>query len=409
MSWLDRINSEITITTGDGKVYNPLWKNASKSIEFNVSEFNFQNVQGTLVYRGEAMGRKFPIEIYFTGENNLEESLAFEESAKDKRAWVVSHPFYDDILVHPVGLNFDNSKYNVTKITGVLLETISDIYPKSSIDSVDKISQLKAECDEEMAQDFVATVPEPTAGDVQELSGNVGEAYANSVKSISDTVDADALRQALSDANSAIAVATSAPLAAIRKAQALISLPSQFQTSVENRLNTLTENLENLRDGINNLVNKNDKSIFENNAGTTISAMMFAASTPQEGNYANSNDVLKVATTLSDNYNQFVLDLDGLQTDNAGSENSYIPSPGGLSALARIYNFTLANLLSIAIGGKQERSIILTAYSNPILLTHRFYGLDELDENLENFINQNDIGITEMIEIKAGRKIIYYV
>lgn len=409
MSWLDRIDTQITITTGDGKSYTPLWKNASKSIEFNVSEFNFQNVQGTLVYRGEAMGRKFPIEIYFTGENNLEDSLAFEESSKDKRAWVISHPFYDDILVHPVGLNFDNSQYNVTKITGVVLETLSDIYPKSSINEVDRITQLKTDCDEEMANDFVASVPEPSAADVQTLTENTEEIYNNSEKVITETSDAETFKQALSTANNAIAVATSEPLAAIRSAQALISLPSQFQTSVENRLNTLASNFEKLRDGIVNFTLRSDKFIFENNAGTTLSSMMFAAANPEVGNYTNRSDVINVIEKLQLNYNQFIIDLDGLQTDNNGTEQSYIPNAAGLSALARIYNFTVANLLGIAIGGKQERSVILTAYSNPILLTHRFYGLDELDENLETFINQNNIGINEMLEIKAGRKVIYYV
>jgi len=51
----------------------------------------------------------------------------------------------------------------------------------------------------------------------------------------------------------------------------------------------------------------------------------------------------------------------------------------------------------------------LSSYSNAIILTHRFYDLEETDQNLENFINQNQIGINEMLEIKTGRKVIYYV
>lgn len=409
MSWLERIESKIKITTGDGKVYEPLWKNASKSIEFNVSEFNFQDVSGTLVYRGEALGRKFPLEIYFTGENHLDESLAFEDSAKDRRAWVISHPFYDDILVHPVGLNFDNTKYNVSKVTGTVLETLSDIYPKSTINEADKIAQDKEICDEAMASDFVASVPEPDAATVQNLSENTNKIYNNSVGSTTDTTVAEGFRQALSEANSAIAVATSEPLAAIRAAQAVISYPSQFQTSVQNRLNQLQDNFNKLRDGLINLTGRNDKFLFENNAGTTISTMMSSAATPLEGNYTNRADVLNVIEQIQSNYDQYLLDLDGLQTDNNGTEESYIPNADGLQELSRLYNFTLANLLEIAIGGKQERSLILTAPSNPILLTHRFYGLDELDENLERFINQNNIGISEMLEIKSGRTVIYYV
>jgi hypothetical protein len=44
-----------------------------------------------------------------------------------------------------------------------------------------------------------------------------------------------------------------------------------------------------------------------------------------------------------------------------------------------------------------------------INITHRFYGLDLADENITRIIDSNNIGINEILEVKKGRKIVYYV
>jgi len=409
MSWIDRITSGLTITTGDGQVYTPDWLNAQKAVEYNISEFNFPDVEGTLVYRGTPMGRRFPMEIYFQGENHLDTALAFEESAKDPRPWVVSHPFYDDILVHPTSLNFDNTRYNVSKITGTLLETLSDVFPKSTQTPKDKIEQDQIDTQDDLAEDYVSNVPEPQAADISKLQENNTSLYNKARKAITDTVQAEEFRNLFQAANSALAAATIDPLNAIRSAQATLAYPSQFATRAQNRIATLTSSFNTLRDSLENLTRRGDKFIYETSGATVLGAMALSAATPLEGDYNNRNDVVDVIESLTGVYNQYLLDLDGLQTDNGGSEDSYIPSPKGLFHIGKLFNYTLSTLFEIAIGEAHERSVILTEKSNAIILTHRFYGLDEFDANLDQFINQNSIGLNELLEIDEGRKVIYYV
>ena len=105
MSWIDKLANDLIITTGDGRPYYPLWKKPSKSIAFNYSEFTFPNLSGSLVDRGTPMGRRFPLEIYFVGENNIEDSSDFESSANDKRPWRIEHPYYGLIFVQPTEIN----------------------------------------------------------------------------------------------------------------------------------------------------------------------------------------------------------------------------------------------------------------------------------------------------------------
>lgn len=409
MSWLDRINSGMTITTGDGKSYSPNWMNAQKSVEYNISEFEFPEIAGTLVYRGTPMGRKFPLEFYFQGDNHLDTAEAFETSANDNRPWVISHPLYNEILVHPVSLTFDNTKLNTSKVTGTVIETISDIYPKSNLDPVDQIEQQQQIASDAQGDAFVASIPTPNSSDVSELQSNNKALYDKSILSATTTAASEELRSLYAASTSAISTATTEPLLAIRATQRTIEYPAQFETTVSNRMNTLLGSFNTLLDGVVNIARNASKFIFENNAGSTIGAMCLAVSTPLEDDYTNRTDVLKQIANITNSYNAYLLALDELQTENNGKTDSFIPSENGIRQLTRLVNYTIANLFSIALGAKQERIVILTSASNPISLTHRFYGLEETDENLELFISQNNIGINEMLEIKAGRTIIYYV
>ena len=114
MSWLDRVNTKMIITTGDGKSFSPAWFDAEKSVKYNLSEFEFIDIKGALVDRREPKARRFNFSIVFQGSENVDEASLFEASANDRRAWKISHPLYNNIVVHPVSLKFNDKNYNAT-------------------------------------------------------------------------------------------------------------------------------------------------------------------------------------------------------------------------------------------------------------------------------------------------------
>lgn len=408
MSWIEKIKTDLIITTGDAKEYKPQWLNATKSVDFNITEFDFVNVQGSLVDRREPKARKFNLELYFQGEDCLDTSAAFELSANDKRAWRVSHPFYGSIICHPASLLFDNTKLNVTKITGTIIETITDDKPKSNISPVDKIAEDKQALDDVCAEVFAATVT-PEASDVSSMIDSTQQTYDEGAL-VARGDDAQNYFNLFNTANAAILNATAQPLAAIRALQAVINAPAVFADNVQNRFNLLQDQFEALRNQLTNIYSPNEKRIYQAQGSAMVSSMALAAATPQTASeYGNMQAALDVAETLLNNYNQFLEDLDGLQTDNGGLPESYIPDPEPLIGLNDLISFTVSNLFDIALEAKQERAIILEEDSNAILLTHRFYGLDAADELLDYFIATNQIGLNELLQIRKGRKIFYYV
>ena len=104
-------------------------------------EFNFPGVSGSLVSRRLPKGRRYALELYFQGEDNTTIADAFETSADDPRPWTLSHPLYGQLTVQPLSLSFDNSKMNSTRVTGTVVETITDQYPRATTNATNQVQQ----------------------------------------------------------------------------------------------------------------------------------------------------------------------------------------------------------------------------------------------------------------------------
>lgn len=404
MSWLEKIKNDLVITCGDGKKYTPNYLNAKKTKDYNISQFNFPNISGTLVKRKAPRGRVYPIEIIFQGENHLDVASDFESSGDDPRPWVISHPYYDDITVQPSSLEFDNTKHNVSRITGNLLETIEKVRPSTTESPVDKVVNQKAEVDEVVAASYADNVV-PTPSDVASLQSENEQLYTSG-QTLSTGELGSEYFDAFNTASGAIANATNEPLTAMRRLQSVITAPSLFKSSVEDQIGLLTSQFQSLVDNIENVFTPNQKRQFQATGGTIMTTI---AQSAVLGNYNTTDEVVNVIGIFVESYNLYIESIDSLQTDNGGSPDSYVPDMQAINGIEDVVNESISSLFDIALNSQQERFIYLSYDSNPILLTHRFYGLDSLDENLERFVSSNNLTLDELILIQAGRRIVYYV
>lgn len=408
MSWIDRIQDDLTITTGDGKQYTPDYINAEYAEDFNTSEFNFVGIAGTLIDRREVQGRRFNLEIYFQGADHLDDAEAFRVSANDRRPWTMNHPMYGELKVQPFSLKFDNKQQNITKITGVIGETITEDGVQAFTSPVDDIEEAFEEVNTASATAFETTVT-PTATDQTQMASNTTSAYNQGAKAVTDNEDAQNYLNSYNKALSSIDTATSQPLAAINAIQNVLVAPARFQQSARSRLNLLKEQFDTLRTTLENVLTPNEKRLYQNNSTSIVNATVLAVSTPQDGDYTNAPQVLAVQTEVADMFDQYIEDLDSLQTENGGGEESYIPDPEPVSGLTNLVNYALANLQQIALESAQERSIFCEEDTNLVLLTHRLYGPQNFEENLQYLKDTNNIGISELLGVRKGREIVYYV
>ena len=406
MSWIERVKNQIIITCGEGSEFRPKWKNPVKTREYNVKQFNFPEVPGTLVKRQQPKGNKYGIEFYFEGDNNIDVSNEFLLAADDPRPWVISHPYYDRIVVQPISLNVDNSQYNSTKITGTVVETITDTNPRTSVNATDKIISDQNAANDAFEESYTNDVS-PVIDDVNQMNENNESLFLEGEKIITETSDFENYFNAFNTANSAILNATNEPLTAIRTLQAVVNAPALFAVGIQFRIETMQTQFAKLIQSIVGITDTSLKKLFENNSGVLISSMCLALVTDAE--YSSRRDVVSFIDGLVDNYNNYLTQLDGIQSDNANSPDSYIPDFTSQLLLNDLVNFTVSNLFEIAINSRQERSIFLEEDSNIINVAHRFYGLDLQDSTIDELISTNEIGLNEYLGLKKGRKIVYFV
>jgi hypothetical protein len=411
MSWIEQAQDNMIIRTGDGKEYRPLWKEPKKIIEYNVAQFDFPTIHGSIVKSDTIKGRVFPMEIYFVGEDHLGECTDFEISALDKRNWRITHPYYGFLIVRPTRIEIDHSGGNVSKINLNVIETLDEENPKGVSSPSNKIIEDGAQLSDNFSTQTLVQIPTLTTADKNLLIKNVGLIYNSTKSQIKSGEDAERYLNSFNDANTAILNATNDVFTTMSKIQAMINLPFQFVDSVKNRINMLKTQFLKLAASPENIEllfsTPHSKRLYEHNAGMIIISM--AQSSVTQIDYASSEDVLLTTTDLLDTYNDYIENLDTLQTATGGDDNSYIPDHGSMAGLQDLISFTASKLLEIAIDSKQERIIVLEADTNIILLTHRLYGLEPDDSTIDYLIETNKLGLNDILQLNAGKKIKYYV
>jgi hypothetical protein len=250
---------------------------------------------------------------------------------------------------------------------------------------------------------------ELSSSDLQEIQQQQRSLY-NQGKNIATGLDAETYFNLFNDANNFLFVAQDNPIQSIIATQRFILAPANFILSVRTRQNILTRQFLELLNFLPRALNRSKKMIFQSNGGTLISAKALTLSKPDLNvDFKTGVEVLNYAQILHTDLNTYLTSIESIQTDNGGELDSYIPNYEPIKELVDLVNYTVVNLINIAVNSKTERSIILNYDTNAIELTHRLYGLDANDNNLNDLINQNDLSFDELLIIPQNKKIVYYV
>lgn len=408
MSWLDKIeNSKFTIETGDGKKFSPLWKNSAKSTEFNSTIFDFIEVEGSFVDRKKAKSSKYTLIFWFQGEDNIEQAESFEISSKDSRAWTVNHPFYGTLKGQPLSLERDDSNLNVTQITVEFWESITNQFPRKKIAPLDSLQSKGLVHSNSSAQIYASKVDLKPVDQaiVKQNVTNFSLKYDN----LLDDVNYPEYQAALSKALQSIDEIITGPVQAIKDINTLIALPSEFQKSIQQRLKLLYEIYKDAKETLGITPNRNSKSYFEATAGAVISSISAAILSPINNDYITRTQVQQIAIDFINLYNDYLQTLDSLQIQMDDINNSFSIGFEGQSNLSSMVIESLSNLYQLAFNSKQERIVQCDRDTNLILLTHKYMGLDSLDENIEKFRIINNIKNKSLFVVKKGRQIKYFV
>ena len=404
MAWKDNLeNIKFTIKTGDGSVYYPLWRDSVKSTKLNFAKYDFINVRGSFIDRKESESGSFPLNFYFTGEDNLDQAKAFENSAKDKRLWTVTHPFYGTLSGHPTNIERNDNSFGNTEINVLFWESIADDYPEDSDSIPNEVEDRVVRLNSLGIQNYVSKA-EPQTGDINDLKSSIEISAARFEPDSINFNEYIALKnKALGDLNLLIQETD----VAITTAQLVLSEPANFIRNIRSKIDSIKSAYEEIKKTI-NPENRQSKYYFETQAAALLGNLAKSSVNPLSNDYIVRSDIESVNSEMLNLYNDYLTTIDANQIPLENINDEYSPDIDLQSSLIDLVTYTSQSLFVLSFDARQERSVILEKDSNLIVLTHRFLGLSS-DENLETFKRINNMGLSETYRIKKGRLITYYI
>ena len=291
---------------------------------------------------------------------------------------------------------------NSTEINIDFWETIEIEYPTRNYSIKDNTREKHNAVYLAAAVSYIKNAPF-TSADISKNKVNILTIAGNAKKLNDNSTYAD-FQNALNKGLKAIDNLLEEPLAAIESIQKFLDLPSRYEKAVEGRVASYLGTYERLKYSIDSLI---DKKYFESIGASTIASMADAMVNPLFDDYVLIADIEKMYTKLNDTYEDYKKVLDQNKVSVYDIKNNWNPDATVQQELNDLVVFTLANLYRLTFVAKRERVIYTTKKTNAILLVHRYVGLDNLDEHLENFISRNNIRLNELFTIQKGRKIVY--
>lgn len=403
MSWRERLdNIRFSIKTGDGKEFFPLWKNGEKSKDFNISKYDFINVEGSFIDRKQPQSSKYPLVFWFQGDDNIDQANEFEISANDPRLWTIEHPFYGTIKGQPTNLKRNDQNYNVTEVTVTFWESLTEDYPTSEISLTDE-TRTKTDALNLTALNFTVenVVPQPAdINNMKDLTPVIGGKFEPTLD------DFNTYRATVAKAFVSVDNLITDTETALKDFQEVVNAPALFVDSVANKLSSYVDAYETMKETIDNVFSKYQ---FESTSASILAGMCLSAINAQSSDFITRDDIETANDQIVSVYQDYLVTLDNAQVSIYEIENAWLPTLEIQQSLLDLITFTSNSLFLLSFNARQERTFELKKDSNLILLTHRLLGLDANDENINTFREINNIKNKELYKIKQGRSIKYFV
>lgn len=422
MSWIEKINNTVlTVVTGDGEVYKPLYRNSGNNkqdINMNATVVEFSDIDGGYVIRGAIGPKALPYEFIFQGSDHMDIRDSFISTLSDRRAWALSNPHIGSRIVQPISVSIDNSIDNMTVISGQFIETIADINPSSRI-SERREAEIKLESSID-AGVFASEQLNLTTQDIASTS-IVNDSVYSKVKAGSITeFDLGDVSTKIGKANAAFNTIGSKPAQYMAQLANVIRAPSRFYDTIKNRVSVLNGSYTDLQNSITGVPSLGKKVYFEIAASMNLVAIA-EANIITLGDVADlqgisldnepivtRRDVLEATTELKLLFDSYITSLGNLQSENDNKLDSYIPDSANLFALESAMVQVIGNLIAMASDAKTE--VIYTTKDDIPIVDLVFKLLGTVDNLIiQKFAKDNNLGQNNVMVVEAGTKLYYYI
>lgn len=411
MGWEERLK-EAAYTPPSGTRLTFDFEDVSRESDKKTTAFTFPDKDGAFVQDLGLGGRRYPLRVFFWGDNYDQESQDFFDALEETGGGILEHPRYGRKEVVPFGTirQRDDLKTaaNQAIIEIIFWESITDLtFPTPSTDAATalgaEISAYSITAPGQFDDSLAITSSGESVGFQDKFT--TGLTVARSALGNVAAASADISRQfdaLFENIDSNIEELVLDPVRLAQESIALTRLPVQAAAKVGDKL-------QSYRDLVTTLTSTVFIPSFDNQPQNAfIGAELLATAahialieSTLESTFISKPEAISAADII----------LDSLAAVTAWADESR--DALGLVDTGETYQ-TIINATAIAAGRLveisfsllQERIITLPAARTFIDLVAELYG--ELDEQYDFAITSNNLVGTELLEIPAGREIRYY-
>lgn len=420
MSWRDRLRETVKMTSPEGNIFEALWRGNPRTMSKKLGLFEFPKVRGTKTQDLDVGSARYPLTIFFDGEDNDIESSRFFEACRERGSWIVVHPTKGSLNLQLISVTeqiLPVESGNVTQIETEWIEPLDD----SAVPSLFQLrSTISAQID----------ILNSTTSD--QLNNNVVQQTAEELTSFEATVNGVVNRvdqflgpiyELNSDVNAQIlsikrGVSTllSEPVFDVvsiaGQIQALVQLPSLAIADIDSRIEAYGNFIDSaltLSPESAGTDSRNVAAVQELALASAIASVTFVAST---GELSSRLQAIELIESINGKFADIIDTLDDVQVlfeDEIIDEQYFSQSESYSDALLLVAQ-AVAYLLRSAFDLSVEKRFVLKKQRAPIEIAISEYGgLGEDDINFDIFVDSNGLKGNEILILPEGREVVVYI
>jgi len=418
MGWLEKTEgggAQASYTSPSGQRIEFTYENLGVNFARKTAAFEFPDSDGTYVQDLGHTGRRYPLRVIFWGADYEVAADAFMGALRERGFGSLRLPLYGTVSVVPFGeiKRRDDLKTaaNQAVFEVTFFETTGIAFPGSQIDlAMGTRAAYEAYNAAKAAQDQ-ANVDALTAA-ARATRKSKYTRFLDSARSVLRTVaDAqdDVKRQfdtIYDSIDSGISVLIGDPLTLAFQTSLLLQAPARALTAIRARLDAYKVLLQSFTEGDAAVLSPSVTGDTENEFFTqdlfASGAVSGEVVSVINHTYATRTEAVAAAETV----------LEDMETLTTWRDDNYeslglIDTGEAYQALQEAVALAAGHLVELAFSLKQERSLTLARARTPLDLVAELYGT--VDADLDFFITSNDLTGSEILELPAGRTVVYYV
>jgi prophage DNA circulation protein len=415
----------------------------ARDVTLRGTAHEFPGVDEAYVQRTGNGPRRYPLRCYFSGPDHDIEALQFEAAVLSAGVGTLEHARFGPVRVVPFG-DVGRREDLVTEANQTIVEvtfwtTLEAIYPTADANPQNEILAQLAGFNLAAGQQFANAIKLGSEASraiekatIRSLLRDVGKALDSVSSSVAGV--RNAFGEATETINLGMDVLIGKPLVLAQQISNLIQAPARALTGLESRLEGYglmmdsifgtsagnpagrlaeTASLGSIRQRVANDWHTADLMAMNGLAGSVISCTaqpLDSSGRPVRGPiFQTRSQAIAAAATLEEQLTTLVETRDDqlaaiAALPNLGSDQ--IDSGEGYQALRFATALAIGNLVQQSFALVPERSITIDRPRTIIDVCAQVY--KTVDSKLDFLISTNDLSGDELLELPAGRKILYY-